>query len=107
MNEQTKKKKKKVRKNETNKSKIIQAKPEHYFILVTGVPLKNLKELATSLETMNEWVFNHHVNDQRNDFSNWIKEILKEDELAEEIKIIKNINEMEIKILKHLVIKYL
>jgi hypothetical protein len=87
--------------------KPIDAKPEHYFMLVTGIPLKNLKDLASSLETMNEWAFNHHVNDSRNDFSNWIKEILKEDELSEEIRQIRDIKEMEIKILKHLVTKYL
>jgi hypothetical protein len=85
----------------------VNAKPEHYFILVTGVPLKNLKELANSLENMNDWVFSHHVNDSRNDFSNWIKDILGENELAEEIKSMKNIRQMEARILKHLVNKYL
>jgi hypothetical protein len=85
----------------------LNAKPEHYFVLVTGVPLKNLKELANSLENMNDWVFNHHVNDARNDFSNWIKDILGEHELAEEIKMMKNMRMMEAKILKHLVNKYL
>src|SRR3989344_2290179 len=68
----------------------VEAKPENYFILITGVPLKNLRELANSLETMNDWVFSHHVNDARNDFSNWMKEILKEDVLSEEIRHIKN-----------------
>jgi hypothetical protein len=87
--------------------KPVDAKPEHYFILVTGIPLKNLKDLANTLETMNEWTFNHHVNDSRNDFSSWIKEILKEDDLSEEIKQIRNIKDMEIKILKHLVTKYI
>jgi hypothetical protein len=96
------------KKTEKNSRKIpVNAKPEHYFILVTGVPLKNLKELAASLENMNDWVFNHHVNDARNDFSNWTKEILGEHELSEEIKALKNMREMETKILKHLVNKYL
>jgi hypothetical protein len=82
------------------------AKPEHYFILITGVPLKNLKDLANSLETMNDWVFSHHVNDARNDFSSWISHVLKEEELSEEIMPIRNTKDMEIRILKHLVTKY-
>ncbi len=101
------KKPKKSKKTEKKSLKPIEAKPENYFILITGVPLKNLKELANSLETMNEWVFNHHVNEARNDFSNWVKDILNEKELAEEMKLIKNMKDMEIKILKHLATKYL
>ncbi len=97
----------KSKKKEQKRHLPVNAKPEHYFILVTGVPLKNLKELANSLENMNDWVFNHHVNDSRNDFSNWTKDILGEHELAEEIKSLKSMREMEAKILKHLVNKYL
>jgi hypothetical protein len=88
------KSKKKVEK----KNKPVNATPEHYFILVTGVPLKNLKELANALENMNDWVFNHHVNDARNDFSSWVNEILGEHELAEEIKTMRNMRDMETKI---------
>jgi len=87
-------------------NRLVSAKPEHYFILVTGVPLKSLKELVNSFETMNDWVFNHHVNESRNDFSNWIKDILKLEDLSTEIKEIRNIREMELKILKYIVNEY-
>lgn len=83
------------------------AKPENYFILVTGVPLKNLKELALACETMNDWVFNHHVNDSRNDFSSWIQHVLNEEELAEEIKLAHNPRDLEVIILRYLANKYL
>lgn len=96
-----------VKKKKVTKRKPVNAKPENYFILVTGVPLKNVKELANSLETMNEWVFNHHVNSSRNDFSAWVKSVLKERALGDEIKDVNNIKDMEIKLLKHLVNKYL
>ncbi len=99
------KKKKSTRKKKVRRP--INAKPENYFILVTGVPLKNVKELANALETMNEWVFNHHVNQSRNDFAVWIKSVLKENALADEIRDINNIKDMEIRLLKHLVNKYL
>ena len=101
------KKKKSTKKKVTKRKKPVDAKPENYFILVTGVPLKNLKELANALETMNDWVFNHHVNPSRNDFSAWITSVLKEKALADEIKEVNNIKDMEIKLLKHLVNKYL
>ena len=101
------KKKKVTRKKSIRKRKPVDAKPENYFILVTGVPLKNVKELANSLETMNDWVFNHHVNPSRNDFSAWIGAVLKERALGDEIKEVNNIKDMEIKLLKHLVNKYL
>ena len=95
-----------VKKRSTRK-KPKTAKPEKFFVLVTGIPIKNLKELANTLETMNDWVFNHHVNDSRNDFSSWIKDVLDEEILAKEIKDVRNIKEMELKILKYLVNTYL
>ena len=63
----------------------VRAKPDKYFVLASGIPLKTLKELALSLENMNEWVFSHHVNEYRNDFSAWAGDVLTEPELAEEI----------------------
>ncbi|MCM2325912.1 MAG: hypothetical protein NDI94_05590 [Candidatus Woesearchaeota archaeon] len=84
-------------------SKLKNAKPEEYFVLVTGVPLKNIKELANSLSTMNEWVFKHHVNDSRNDFSSWVENSLRNSKLAREIKDAKNIKEMELVLFRHLV----
>lgn len=96
------KKKRKV----TSKKKIKNANPEEYFILVTGVPIKNIKELANSFATMNDWVFNHHVNESRNDFSKWIHDIFKDDELVNQLAHTNNIREMEIKIYKHIVNKY-
>jgi hypothetical protein len=103
----TNKKETKTITKKKEKRRPTEAKPEHYFILVTGVPLKNLRELASSLENMNDWVFNHHVSDSRNDFSNWVKDVLEEHELSEEIKSIRHMKDMEIRILKHLVNKYL
>ena len=98
---------KKTSKKKITSNKPVNAKPENYFILVTGVPLKNLKELGNSLETMNDWVFNHHVNDSRNDFATWVNAVLKEEELSEELQSIRNSREMEMRIFKHLVNRYL
>jgi hypothetical protein len=87
--------------------KINNAKPENYFMLVTGVPLKNIKELASACETMNDWVFNHHANEGRNDFTSWTEYVLKETELASEMKLARDARHLEIIILRYLVNKYL
>ncbi len=89
------------------KKTIKNASPEKYFVLVTGVPLKNLKELANAFETMNDWVFDHHVNGSRNDFADWVKNVLKEPELAKDLKLTKNIKEMELTIFRYITNKYL
>ena len=84
-------------------SKLRNAKPEEYFLLVNGVPIKNVKELGSTLSIMNDWVFNHHVNESRNDFANWIEFSLKDEKLAKEIRGTKNIKEMELIIYRHLI----
>jgi len=56
---------------------------------------------------MNDWVFNHHVNNSRNDFANWVNDILEEKTLAEDLKSLKNIRDMELAIFKYIVNIYL
>ena len=50
--------------------------PKHYFNLHMGTSIKNLHELADALEIMDENTFKHHVTKGRNDFSNWVKDII-------------------------------
>ena len=91
-------------KKASNAKKIKEARiirPENYFFLSDGRVLKDLFELAETLETMNNDVFCHHVNDFRNDFSNWINDIFDESQLADEIRVIRNPHEMQVIILKH------
>ncbi|MDP7115675.1 MAG: hypothetical protein QF632_04995 [Candidatus Woesearchaeota archaeon] len=58
-------------------------KPEHEFILRTGVTIKSLEDLSRILKKMDEEVFSHHVNDTKNDFKNWINDIVKDEQLAD------------------------
>ena len=58
----------------------------HYFKLRNGQELKSLNDLRKSLSYMNDEDFNHHVNQERNDFAIWIKEALQNIELYEKIK---------------------
>lgn len=77
--------------------------PEEYaFVLADGRKLKSLFDLMHSFRDMSEEVFRHHVNDMRNDFSNWVHDVFEEPELAEELKKINNKLEAEVVLLRKL-----
>jgi hypothetical protein len=56
--------------------------PEHVFKLKSGATIKNLYELANELSSMDEEVFRHHVNEEKNDFHNWVLHIVRDEHLA-------------------------
>lgn len=64
--------------------------PEHVFRLKSGSTVKNMYELANELATMDEEVFSHHVNEERNDFYNWILHIIRDEHLAKVFSEIKD-----------------
>jgi F0F1-type ATP synthase assembly protein I len=47
--------------------------------------IRNLIDLRLSLESMNTSEFNHHVNEQKNDFAAWVDNSVKDDKLAHDI----------------------
>ena len=59
--------------------------PKKYFVLSNGRVLKNLNELLNALKTMDEGTFKSHVNQQKNDFGNWARDVFEENELAQAI----------------------
>lgn len=59
------------------------------FWLCTNKKLLTLKELALALEDITDDVFRYHVNRDKNDFENWIRDIIQDKELAREISRIK------------------
>jgi len=58
---------------------------EHVFVLNDGRRLKNLNELVVMLQDMNDSVFSHHVNDSKNDFANWVRDVINEKDMANSI----------------------
>ena len=73
---------------------------EFYFGLVDGRVLKSVPELLEALKNMDDWVYQHHVNQERNDFVNWIRHVYENEELAKKLEkakkqkqVIKVINE--------------
>ncbi|MDA3856605.1 MAG: hypothetical protein PF569_10205 [Candidatus Woesearchaeota archaeon] len=73
------------------------------FYLENGKTFNNLKGFAKNLKDMTHETLKHHVNEAKNDFANWVKYSMKEDDLS--IKIGKKIDkiELELEVLRHLV----
>jgi len=76
---------------------------DEFFYTNGGKAIKNLKEFAFRLEKLSDEEFNHHVNDERNDFSNWIRDVMGDKRLADKIANTRDRREMQIAILKRLV----
>ncbi|MBI2671217.1 D-glycerate dehydrogenase [Candidatus Woesearchaeota archaeon] len=50
----------------------------NYFYARNGMVVKNLTELQSALEKMDDSTFNFHVNANKNDFVNWIRNTIKD-----------------------------
>jgi archaellum component FlaC len=74
---------------------------EFHFTLKDGRMIKTLPELAMILDDMDNDTFSHHVNDQKNDFYEWIKHSM-DPTFAEEIKSVKNKKDLKKTIMSHI-----
>ncbi|MBN2458190.1 hypothetical protein JXB31_03615 [Candidatus Woesearchaeota archaeon] len=77
--------------------------PESCFVLVNGNRIQNLMQLAMEIDKMPDEVFYYHVNDYKNDYMNWVRDVIKDLELCDKIKDIKDKKNMQICLLKHIV----
>ena len=69
--------------------------PDRYaFLLKDGKKLLNVEQLAKSLKKMEHDVFYHHVTEDRHDFHNWVRDIVLDLELAEDLLNAKDPEEM-------------
>lgn len=55
---------------------------EFAFFMCDGRVLKNLKGLTKALDEISDDTFWRHANNERNDFSNWIRDIMHHQDLA-------------------------
>jgi hypothetical protein len=77
--------------------------PQHCFILLGGKSLHSLPQLVFEFDEMPEHVFMHHVNQERNDFANWIRHVIGEIELADKLLGVNTKKDAQLMLLKHLV----
>lgn len=55
------------------------------FYVCNGAQLCSLVDLLGELKTIDDGAFHHHVNEERNDFSNWIRDEIKDKTLANQV----------------------
>ena len=65
------------------------------FYTVNGLVLNNIRELAALLESIQKEHFDHHVNEDKNDFSEWIKYSVGDEKLAGRMKKAKTPQQMQ------------
>jgi hypothetical protein len=80
-----------------------EAPDENCFVLCNGEKVKSVKELADALEVLSDDVFNHHVTFERNDFSNWVNDIFKDEDLAISLAGVKDKKDTRIVMYKHII----
>jgi hypothetical protein len=75
-----------------SKQALVCASGEQCFWVTDGRVISNLAELHDALKVMNSDVFAHHVNKEKNDFANWIADILGDADLAQNLRSAKKPN---------------
>jgi|SRR3989344_3317858 len=55
------------------------------FYLKSGGIISSLEELALALVTIDDHTYKFHVDPDKNDFANWIRDVLKDQNLAKDI----------------------
>lgn len=58
---------------------------DYKLTLKNGKTLSKLGDLHKALKTMTDSVYEYHVNDNRNDFYNWVKDVFQDHKLAEDL----------------------
>ena len=74
-----------MKKKRPTRKRLPDVAEEHKFVVNDGQVLKNLSQLPAALRKMPQYAFAHHVNAERNDFGNWIKDVIGDEELAQTV----------------------
>lgn len=69
--------------------------PAKRFFLHQGVAIESLEHLFEELQTMSPHQFDHHVNNDRHDFSVWVKDVFDDRFLAKQMKKATSIEDLQ------------
>ena len=72
--------------------------PEKQFWVHDGPVLKSLADLSSALKEMSDDTFSYHLNASKNDFANWIKDVIEDTDLTSSIARVKTKKSFEKKI---------
>ncbi|MBI4438896.1 hypothetical protein HY640_03110 [Candidatus Woesearchaeota archaeon] len=76
----------KTRQEPKNEALLKDVPTEYSFWLSDGRIIKNAEELANAAATMTEDVYTYHANSQKNDFADWIRDIIQDQPLSYQIR---------------------
>jgi hypothetical protein len=75
--------------NGNNKNRIslinLEASGEKAFFMANGRVITRLSELPEVIENTDDQTFSYHVNEDKNDFANWIRDVFNSKPLANKI----------------------
>ncbi len=67
-------------------AKLLANVPEEYvFRCNDGRVFRNMQDLEQALLTMTDDTYAYHANKEKNDFANWVRDIVKDDKLAKDL----------------------
>ena len=70
-----------------NAKRILADVPEqNWFWCHDGNQLKNMAELEMALKQMSDETFRYHLNQNKNDFSTWVRDVIGDEELASDLQ---------------------
>ena len=73
-----------------SKKELIASLPHNCFWVNNGPILSDLKELYSALRgEITDEQFSHHVNSEKNDFADWIRDTLHDEKCANAVKKVK------------------
>ena len=59
---------------------------EYAFRCHDGLILQSMKQLGSALNSMTDETYVFHANTEKNDFSNWVRHIIKDEMLAKDLQ---------------------
>ncbi len=74
-------------------AKTRKVRPDEQFIFVNGAKADTVASLRNELKKLSPEEFNHHVNGQKNDFYNWLRDCV-DPSLAERIRNVRDQGQM-------------
>ena len=77
-----------------NNGKAVEAYGDQRFFVINGHILSRLDELSSALKSMDYDTYTYHVNGDKNDFSQWVSDVLLNKALAAKLAKAKNKDEM-------------
>lgn len=72
--------------NQEAKTLLADVSPENVFWCRDGCILHNMKELRDALNTMTDEAYVFHANVEKNDFTNWVRDVIKDEKLAKDLQ---------------------